>query len=245
MPKYNPKRDKTQASDNEAPKNAPKKKEKGTYFRKASSHGKFYGIIIIAVFLVGLIYILYQQPQGPTGPVVAQWDHVELNLCIWTDAHYFSNATAPPAPDANVTYWYNFTTIYQNSTDTNTSVLIWGLPVGIYSGVGGNEGVLGKSVNYKSNPIYIQACTDPDKTGYDSQNPTQKAYGWGFINNDPLSKEFFNTTIIVTYVILNLTKVGSTVPVTSAVSSAAGTALKGNPVFEWLMPQCEATRLRT
>ncbi|HMF34170.1 MAG TPA: hypothetical protein VKK79_22285 [Candidatus Lokiarchaeia archaeon] len=154
---------------------------------------------------------MYQAPPPDTRPTVQQWDHVELNLYIWLETTYDNtSASVTPPPDLNITQqWYNFTTIYQNSSDTAPNVNTTGLPVGIYSGVNGGDGILGHHVGDSSpTPLYIPACSDLDKDGYDDYQTTRKALGWGFPDTNP----FYNKTIIVTWAILNLTKVQQNTP---------------------------------
>ncbi len=194
MPKFNPKR-KTKGQQPESSPSSPQPKKRGTYSRGSSKMTKFYGIIIIAAIATGLFFLLSDYINPP--PTIAQWDHVQLHLKIWiypADGKW--NESIPT--DYDDAPWYNFTTIYEVSTDTNASVNKLGLPIGIYNKV------RFYNVGGKSPAFQILNCTDSDKDKKDDTTG-QPADGWGF--SVPGFELFVNKIIVVKFEVLAINHV--------------------------------------
>ncbi len=190
MPKPNPKR-KAKSQQVKAPSSSEPKKS-GTYSRGSPKMTKFYGIIIIATIGTGLFF-LFDTLYKNLPPAIAQWDHVQLQLRIWI----FPTIGEWDESMDNVTSvkWYNFTTIYEPSTDTNVTVDKEGLPMGIYNkareyNVGG-----------KSQAFYIKNCIDLNKDKKDDYD-NEPALGWGF----PETAPFYNKTIVVKLEVLAIVR---------------------------------------
>ena len=196
MPKYNPKRkvkSQRQGEDSQSSSTSAPAKKKGSYSRRSSALTKFYGLIIIVSIITGIVFLVNNLSENHP-PDIEQWDHVQLYLEIW-----ISDADVPwdeTKPNYTWTEWYNFTTIYEPSTDTNETVNTDGLPLGIY------EKVPEHSVGVKSDAFMILNCIDLDKDKKDDHTG-QRANGWGF----PESHQFWNKTIIVKFEILDFHKV--------------------------------------
>ncbi len=189
MPKFNPKRKaKSQQPKSPSPSDTPKKS--GTYSRGSPRSTKLYGIIIIAAIASGMVLLLSDYMQN-LPPTIAQWDHVQLRLQIWiwpADGKWNDTIT----PDQDTTQWYNFTTIYAPSSDSNVTITQKvGLPLGIYNKV------RSYSVGRQSPPFQILNCIDINEDQKDDKTG-QSADGWGF----PESHPFYNKTIVVKFEVL-------------------------------------------
>ncbi len=190
MPKYNPKRKSRSQQPQTPPQSSPEKKS-GTYSRGSSKSTKFAGIIIIAAIATGLVFFLMNSSDFTVS--IRQWDHVQLHLTIWiwpTNDNW--NDTIPA--NYNGTQWYNFTTIYEESNDSNASVYKYGLPTRIYEEA--RTSLVGSGRTFK-----IDNCTDSNKDGLDDTtgNP---AKGWGFAV--PGFEIFVNEIIVVRYEVLEI-----------------------------------------
>jgi hypothetical protein len=196
MPKFNPKRKGRSQRPETPPPNSSEKKGgtyKGTYKGRSSKLTKFYGVIIIAAIATGLFF-LFDSLNSAGTPTIDKWDHVELRLTIWI----YPKVGKWDESMANVTTlnWYNFTTIYEESSDTNTTIarkdgIPIGLPIGIY------EEVRYSQVGIESRAIMINNCIDADKDKKDDTTG-ETARGWGF----PETHEYYNTTIVVKFMII-------------------------------------------
>ncbi len=194
MPKFNPKQ-KTRSQKPSSPSPSTPEKKSGTYKRGSPKLTKFYGLLIIAAVATGMVFLLMNYQNLP--PPIAQWDHIQLRLKIWIwPPNGEWNESMPTAYDD--TQWYNFTTIYEPSTETNNaSIYYYGLPTGIY------ERVRTAGTGVESAPFKIDNCVDTNPKDGNDDKTGSPALGWGFVINslDPF-KGFFNKTIVVSFEIL-------------------------------------------
>ncbi len=188
MPKFNPKR-KGRSQQPESPPPGTTEKKSGTYKRGTPNRTKFYGIVIIAAIATGLVMLLTTDLFATS--TIKQWDHVQLHLTIWiwpTNDDW--NETLPA--DYSNTQWYNFTTIYENSTDSNASVYKSGLPIRLYEEVRNYKVGFGRTIK-------IDNCTDANRDGYDDTTGLP-ALGWGF--PVPGFENFAKKTVVVRFEVL-------------------------------------------